>query len=261
MLKEYKKLYQQQADLLPGHRDLTQVELADGYNAGGPLKDSYLSAIVVRYWNIIDKMIYKDYGLYDPKEAYDWFMDALLYILNDQPWHREGTTVYKDPKGVEKSLNTCVKCSRANWFQASNRHKRRINHNLSSLEALSEEYKDAYVPRELIIDTSLDNSYAYLVCEAFKRQQYLLCLVIDVIVNDLKFDKELDNRSLIFNIKKCIKTLPANYPKLFAETYNLDPKTVEKSFSYIYNMSDTKLKQGIENYLYVLKKLLKGEVN
>ena len=259
MLKDYKEVFLHSVTNLPEHKKIDQIELANKYNEGGPLKDAYLAAIVLRYWNIIEKLVYKDYGLYDPKEAYDWFMDALLYVLNDQPWNNPKSTVYNDPKALEKSLNTCVKCSRANWFQASNRHKRKINHNLSSLDALSEEYRDAYTPRELIISSDFGNSYTYIVTEAYNRQQYLLALIVDIIVSDLNLGKCVDNRSLIFNIKKCIRSLSDNYSYSFAKNYGFDPQQVDKSFEYIYNMSDQKLKQGIENYIYTLKKILKSE--
>lgn len=259
MLKEYKEVFLQAVSSLPNYNKIDQIELADKYTGGGVLKDAYLAAIVLRYWNIIEKLVYKDYGLYDPKEAYDWFMDALLYVLSDQPWKREGSSVYNDPKGLEKSLNTCIKCSRANWFQASNRHKRRINHNVSSLDALEDEYKDACVPQELVVDYSDANSYKYLVLEYFNKQQYLLSLIIDVIVNDLNLEKCKDNKALIQNIKRSIRSLPEDYSHLFAINYGLEDKLVEKSFSYIYNMSDHKLRQAIENYIYRLKAILKSE--
>lgn len=251
-------MFQQAVTVLPDHKKLSQIELAEGYLEQGPKSDAYLAALVLRYWNIIEKMLYKDYGLYDEKEAYDWFMDALLYTITACPWKDETSTVYNDPKAVEKVLNTCVHCSRANWFQASNRQKRKINHNLSSIEALSEEFKDAYLPRELTTSIT-ENSYSYLVLQCYSKQQYLFALIIDLIIHDVMIEKCVDTRSLIQTVKKSVKTLPKDYFKTFAETYELDPQQVEKSFSYIYNMSDNKLKQSIENYVYKLRTLLKNE--
>lgn len=258
MLKEYREVYQHAVSVLPDYKTLSQIELADKYAEGGPLKDAYLAAIVLRYWNIIEKLAYKDYGLYDPKEAYDWFMDALLYIIKDQPWKDPKSSVYNDPKGLEKTLNVCVKCSRANWFQASNRLKRRINHNVASLDSLAEEYKDSYLPRELTIGEDDDNSYRYIVIECFNKQQYLFALMIDLLVNDVAVDKCVDTRTLVLNIRKSIVSLPQDYYKIFAKEYQFNEQQVEKSFSYIYNMSDTKLKQTIESYVYKLRVLLKN---
>lgn len=255
-----KEVYLSVASTLSNYKEIGQIELAEKYLEGGPNKDAYLAALVLRYWNIIDKMVYKDYGLYDEKEAYDWFMDSLLYALQDRPWRKEGSTVYNDSKAIERILNTCVKCARANWFQASNRHKRKINHNLASLESLSEDYNDAYVPRELVMDYEPDSSYKYIVIDAFEKQQYLFALIVDIIVNDLELEKCKDLKSLITNLKKSIKTLDKDYPQIFATSYNIPREKVENSFQYIYNMSDGKLKQAIENYVYKLKVLLKNEV-
>ena len=205
----------------------------------------------------IAKESYKDYGLYDEKEAYDWFINSLLYTLEQKPWQDKNSSIYNDPKAIERALNTCVKCDRANWFQASNRYKRMINHNTSSLEALSEEYKDSYIPDTMIRDNTADNDYKFLVCEYYDKQQYLLSLIIDVIVHDVPLDKCEDTKSLVLNIKRCIKSLPDNYYKIFAELYEYPVEQVEKSFSYIYNMSDSKLKQSIENYIYMLMNKLK----
>lgn len=259
MLKNSKEIYLNAAETIPNHKQISQIDLAEKYLEGGPKAEAYLAALVVRYWNIIEKQVYKDYGLYDEKEAYDWFINSLLYIIRDKPWQDEKSSVYNDPKAIEKMLNTCVKCDRANWFQASNRYKRKINHDTSSLEALSEEYKDAYMPSSLTKDDTDSNSYKYLVIEYFNKQQYLMALVIDVIVHDVPLSKCVDTRSLVLNIKKSIKSLPEDYYKTFAENYDYPVEQVEKSFSYIYNMTDNKLKQSIENYVFRLRSVLKKD--
>lgn len=258
MLKEYKDIYVASASTIPNYKKISQIDLANKYIEGGPDSEAYLSALIVRYWNIIDKMIYKDRGLYDEKEAYDWFMDALLYILTACPWKDPNSSVYNDPKAIERMLNTCVNCSRANWFQASNRQKRKINHSTSSYEALKEEYNDAFVPESLTSNME-DTSYKDLVVEYYNKQQYLLALMIDVIVNDVKLEGKTTDKLLISSIKKSIKSLPKTYYQQFALNYQLDPEQVEKSFSYIYNMTDVKLKETIELYLYKLRAVLKKE--
>ena len=258
MVKEYKEMFQQAASVIPDYKEIPQIELAEKYLEKGPNADAYLSVLILRYWNVIEKLLYKDYGLYDEKEAYDWFMDSLMYAITYKPWLDPDSAVYQDPKAIEKILNTCVKCARANWFQASNRHKRKANHNASSLEALSEEFKDSYIPRELTVTLDQDE-YRYLVEDAFNKQQYLFALMIDVLVNDVPLDKCTDTKSLILTIKRSIRTLPPDYYQIFAENYNFTPQQVEKSFSFIYNMSDHKLKQSIENYIYKLRNILRKE--
>lgn len=108
-LKQYKEVYLEAIKSLPEHKKIPQLELAEKATSGCANADVYLAAIVIRYWNIIEKLVYKDHGLYDEKEAYDWYMDSLLYILNDKPWTNPKASVYQDERAVEKMLNTCVK--------------------------------------------------------------------------------------------------------------------------------------------------------
>lgn len=255
MLNDYKQLYKQSAALVPEWKQMSQLDLAIKCAEKGPLYENYLSALILKFWHIIDRNLYRDKGLYEESTAHDWYINSILFLINDKPWEDPKSTVYKDPKAVEKILNTCVNCDRANWFQASNRHKRRINHGLSSLEMLTEAYGDSFLPEGVTDETDFD-SYKDLVLHYFKEQKYLLSLIIDVLVNDVSTEIIHDDKGLVNGIKKSIKSLPPDYTRLFAKNYNLDEDIVKKSFSYIYKMSDTKLKTSIENYIYKLRTVL-----
>lgn len=256
MLEEYRKIYAQSAEALENYKELTQIELAEGYERNDNLSEAYLSALILRYWNIPVKLANRDKGLYDEKEAYDWYINSLLYLLKARPWTDAKSSVYKDPRAIEKILNTCVKCDRVNWFQASNRYKRKINHGLNSLETLSEDYADAYMPVELTTTAPEYTTERELVLYYFDRQQYLMALMIDMIVNDIKLETVHNDRTLTGAIKKSIKSLPEDYSKIFSNNYDIPQEKVDKSFQYIYNMSDGKLKQSIEDYVHVLRIVL-----
>ena len=259
MLSEYRNIYAQAASMIPDYKKISQIELAEKYLEGGPLKDSYLAALILRYWNVPSRLYAKDRGLYEESIAYDWYINALMYLLDVKPWRTKTSSVYNDPKAIEKILNTCVKCDRANWFQASNRYKRMINHNANSLEALSEEYKDAYLPPELTIATpeiSMCDEYIHLF---FTKQQYLFALMIDVICKDINLQNVKDDITLVNAIRKSIKTLPSNYSKVFAEEYDIPLDKVDESFKYIYNMSDDKLKSVLSVYVCQLREILSGD--
>lgn len=256
MLEECREMYQHSAENLPNYKKLSQIELVEGYLSGGPNAEYYLSALILRYWNIPMKLINRDKGLYDEKEAYNWYINSLLYTLDSKAWKDKNSTVYNDPRAIEKMLNTCVKCDRANWFQASNRHKRCINHGLRSLDTLTEDYNDAYVPIELIADAPEYAYYSELVTYYFNRKQYLMALVIDVIVNDVKLENVTNDISLVQAVKKSIRSLPEDYAQIFSETYDIPLEKVEISFQYIYNMKEQKLKQSVEDYVHILKTVL-----
>ena len=258
MLNGYKKIYQKYAELIPNWKTMSQLELAKKCSEKGPEYESYLSALILKFWYIIDRNLYRDKGLYDETEAYDWYINAIMVVINSKPWDDPNSSVYNDKKGIERIINTCVNCDRANWFQASNRYKRKINHGLGSLELLKESYGDSFLPEQSVEELHYEN-YKDLVLIYFKKQQYLLSLMIDMIVNDISIDQTIDDKSLVNQIKKSIRSLPDNYSYLFAKTYNLDEILVEKSFSYIYNMSDSKMRLAIENYIYKLRSILERD--
>lgn len=258
MLNEYKNLYKESADLVPDWKNMSQTELAEKCAEKGPSYENYIAALILKFWHIIDRNLYRDKGIYDELTAYDWYMNAIMVVINYNVWTDKNSTVYNDPKAVEKMLNTCVNCDRANWFQASNRYKRKINHGINSLDLLKESFGDSVMPLELVDDIEF-SSYKDLVVSYFNKQQYLMALVIDVIVNDINIEQISDDKSLVYQIKKSIKSLPENYFISFAKNYDLDKNLVEKSFSYIYNMSDNRMKSSIENYIYKLRSLLKKD--
>lgn len=262
MLNDYKQNYIRSASKIPNWKSLSQIELADKYKEGGPLAESYLSAQIVKFWNIIDRTLYKDRGLYDESEAYDWYISAILYAMKHRPWENPESTIYQDPKAIEKILNMHVKCLRANWFQASNRYKRQINHDAGSLEAIKEDYFEGYQtpPEELVTEIDI-SSHIKLVQDCYKNGQYLLALIIDILINDvLILMKNPDDQYLVKTVKKCIQSLPEDYITTFSSTYEIPEKDVKDKFNNILKMSDAKLKSSIETYIYKLRQILKKEL-
>ena len=255
MLNNLKEIYLKQLEFLPNHRKLTQIELADGYLNDVKNKDAYLSALILRYWHILDRALYRDAGLYNPEEAYDWYTYSVVRAIKTAPWKDAQSSVFNDPKGVEKVLNTMFNCERANWFQAANRDRRKLNHGMLSLDSIEDDYKDSFLPEDTSQEIHID-SYKYLVQDAFNHQKYLFALMIDVIVHDISAI-QFNNVMLINTIRRAIRSLPSNYTEIFASNYEIPLELVGKAFSFIYNMNDSKLRQSIEVYIYHLRILLK----
>jgi hypothetical protein len=259
VLDEYKEIYKQSAALVPEWKTMSQVELAEKCSQKGPHYQNYLSALILKFWHIIDRNVCRDKGIYDELTAYDWYINAIMVVINYKVWKDPKSSVYNDAKAVEKMLNTCVNCDRANWFQASNRYKRKINHGINSLDSLTEEYGDSVIPIDLHDDRVDFSNCKELVLDYFNKQQYLMALIIDVIMNDLNIELVVDDRTLVYQVKKCIKSLPDTYFESFALNYGLDKDLVKKSFSYIYNMSDNRMKSSIEGYIYKLRSIFKKD--
>lgn len=256
-MKEHKEIFIQSASLLKDYKKIPQMDLVKGYDEDEDLRDSYYSAIVLRYWPIVDKMTYKDKGIYDYSEAFTWLIDGLMYMFKHRPWDNPNNSLYQDPKALERSINTFMKCARANWFQASNRFKRKVNHGTLSLEGLTEEYRDAYTPDHLIVMPDKEFEYSGLVIQSIENNKYLLALIIDIIINDLDVQKCTSYDMTMNQIRRAIKSLPREYYLIFSEIYDLDINLVEKFFNMVYNMSDTKLKQSIEAYSYQIMSIMR----
>lgn len=237
---------------------MDQIELGNLYATDSKNKDCYMAAIAVRYWNILSKSIYMNNNAFTEDDAYDWYIEALLYTLESQQWNNPESNLYKDPKAIEKMLNTCFHSSKANWFQASNRYKRKLNHASYSLDALKEEYSDCFEPTSEdpgITDFSIKD----FVYTAFMNKQYLFALMVDLIVNDLKLDVTYTDKSLITSLKKSIRSLTSNYAEVFATNYDIDIDKVEDSFKSIYNMSDDRLTKSLEGYIYKLRNIFRRD--
>lgn len=257
-LKEYKASYKSVAELLPNYKSLSQIELAEGALAGGPLADSYLSALVIRYWNIVSRTAYADSGLYDETLAYDWYIGSIMYALKHQVWNNPESTLYKDPKAIEKILNVHVRTERINFFYASNRYKRKINHDSISIENMLEVYGDCALPEAEDAEVSYP-LHKEMVWKYCAQRKFLHALILDLIIYDLELTKQYDINELVNQLLRLIKSLPDNYLDIFTEQYNLDAVKVHNVLDKILNTHQIKLKESIYLCLVEIKAILKRE--
>ena len=239
------------ASRIPDWKKVPQMELAKLYEEDFENRDCYLSALVVRYWNILSKACYQNKGIFPEEEAYDWYIDSVLKVLEEKPWLNEDSTLYQDDKAFEKAVNVRFFCTKVNWFQASNRLKRKLNHGIVSLEQLKEDYNDSTdVP--YLVEEPQNTDYKEFVINAFYEKRYLLALIFDLIFHNIDVN-EIDNYNQLFSaIKKEIHTLNLN-SKIFADEYELPKDEVDKAFNSILNMSEEKLKSSVEGYIYKIR--------
>lgn len=259
MLNEYKEIYQQSVKSIPGWKQLSQMELADKYHEKGPLCECYLSAEILKFWHIIDRTLYKDKGLYDELEVYDWYISAIMFALDTRPWDDPNSSIHNDPKAVEKVLNTVVNCTRINWFYASNRHKRKINHEANSLNVLQETYADSFFSDSLIteMEYSLPSDLIYNYCI---NKDYISGFIIDIIINDLPIQNVHNTDILVKNIIRSFQSLPEQFCKEFSESYGLPVDEVNKYLDIVNQMSKNKLEKVIEVKLISIRRQLESGI-
>ena len=236
-----------------------QIELANLYHDDEKNRDIYLSALVVRYWNIFAKAAYSGKDIFPIEEAYDWYIESTLRVLEERPWLDTESTLFNDSKAYEKAVNVRFFCIKTNWFQASNRYKRKLNHGVLSIDTLLDEYGDLTI-KSASKEPMRDVEYKYLVVAAFESKKYLLAIIFDIIINDLDLRCADDDNKLVSGIMKSIRTLPKNYSSIFADNYGLNKDKVVKSFESVYNMSKERLKSSIEMYIYKLRADLLGDI-
>lgn len=244
---------------MDGWKTRPQIELANLYHDDPKNRDVYLSALVVRYWNIFAKAAYFGKNIFQEEDAYDWYIESVLFVLDTRPWLNEESSLYNDEKAFEKAVNVKFFCTKTNWFQASNRYKRKLNHGTASLETMLEDYGD-FASYSTSKNELEDDEYKYLVTAAFESKKYLLAIIFDIIINNMDLSEVREDSKLVSDIIKEIRNLPDNYPKLFAEQYSLNKEKVVESFKIVYNMSRDKLKSSVEMYIYKLRANLLGEI-
>lgn len=262
MLNEYKEIYKLSAKEIPNYKKLSQMELINKYLEGGPLAENYLSALILRYWHIIDRTLLKDKGLYDATEAYDWYLNAIIYAIKNRPWEKESSSIYKDERSIEKILNVHFKCLRANWFQASNRYKRKINHSIYSLDNLIEDYGDHTLKNEYpkFLEQQSDIEQIEInevITKYFEKGYHITAFTIDSLVNDI-INPSKNKVELCQQIKKAIKTLDNSYLKNFSIRYKLNFNKVYSAYQQINKLNDLKLIESIQYCVYTLRNSYRG---
>ena len=264
MLDEYKNIFRSCANRIPDWESVSKNDLCRKYlecETNSELQNAYLSAIMLRYWNLIGKYYYMSSNAASIEDCYEWLEDSVCYVLKEASWKNSSKALFNDPNGPDKAINRCMKCARLTHYQYINRKKRRDNFGMLSLEDLSESFGKSTVEpvdhRALEhIDTIGIKDY---VKQLFVKKDYFLAFMIDCIVfgNVFETGKDEDGNSYSeFNIRKLVKTmshLSPYYLREFSFKYNIEPEDVDKGFSYCSDLTTATIKRKALNRLEELK--------
>ena len=255
MLDDYRRACEATADVTLGtewrkedKNDLFKKALANkGVNP--KLFDAYVSAILVRYWNSINRNCIISGGAYDEYDAYVWLVDAALWTIEYRPWTKPELKLFNEKTGPDKCMNACLKSARAGFYQWSNAKKRADSYTkVTSLEGLSEVCGDAGTP---LIDQfegfEVSTDIKEIIYNEFVNDNVVHAFVIDGICNAdcIDYEKLPDgSRNIWFNKKKLskhVRNLDDNYCELFAKTYGLDIDKVMEAKEYCLKMSSDRV--------------------
>lgn len=215
------------------------------------LYNAYVSAIMCRYWYLINKFYYQNSSSTTAEEVYGWLIDSVLYALDCKQWRNPAKAIYGDPNGPDKVINRCMASARLMFYTASNCDKRKVNYETCSADMLQEEVGDAAFPavEDPMFEDTIDISYD-LVQQAFKRGEYFHCVVIDTIAHKVTYDitkengltyTEFNPRKLARELRKCDET----YCISFGQRYHVNTEELIPVATKIKNYSSDKMYRWI----------------
>lgn len=217
----------------------------------GEERDKFISAIILKYWNKIDKYYYKCKLVTTPEDIHSWLIKAIIYTLDHQPWNDKNSSLYGDSKGPDKSINICMESVRLTFYQQLNRMNRKANNLSLSIENLNEDFSDSFMPA---VEDEYCIFYSDVIISYFKNKEYIKAFIIDLILNELNIEKGFKIKSLI----TCLRKLDTDYFIRFANRYEIDKENVISKKEYIDNMSLKELKSLVNMIFMQLRSELKN---
>lgn len=263
-LSEYKRYYEKEASNIPNWRNINKNKLVNSFienENNKTLANSYLAAIVCRYWSNIDKLYNNSKSSSVTREdCYEWVIDAIMYALAKRKWLDPSNKLYTDPNGPDKVINRCIASERKIFYQSSNYDCRKVNYTTFSTDQMLEENennslflsdKDDYAD----INGSVDN----LIILSFKRGKYFLAFMIDGIVNYDSFISFRNKSGVItdefssIKLLKHLSTLDAEYARSFSARFNINYVDTVKAVIDCSAIPKDRIRRYIRSNLQVLR--------
>ena len=263
MLEEYKQMCKAAADTIPNWQSLSKNDLCRlcVENEDNPeLYNAYFAAIQYRYWGLIAKYYNACNKIVSPETCRDWLVDTIMYALKHRRWEDEDSTIYNDPNGPDKVINTKMKCMKINLYQYTNRKKRKDSFGIMSLDDLSERLHDSNF---MLVDNTSEREQQNIdvkeyIKKLFISKDYFMAYMLDGILNESIFDDEdtdVDDGTnpIVKKLSKFLRYLTPSYCEQFASTYDVNVDVAISSLVYFKNLNIKKVNNKIEYNLLKLK--------
>ena len=253
MLDEYKQIYEESANIsVPDWktRDKNDLIKTASKLQNGPDRDSYVSAIMLRYWNKLGRFYSKCKLVATQEDVHMWLTMAVLYALDNKPWENPNSSIYEDKNGPDKVINRVMECRRITFYQQLNRYNRKINSAILSLDSLTEDFKDVVMPT--YEDSTIIEIFD-LVTSQFNRGEQLMAFVLDAISCTGLKNQEEDYRKFVTYIRKMNESSCVD----FSSRYNIPVEEVKSAAERINLMNNVDLRKRVEYNLIRLKSFIK----
>lgn len=269
MLNETKAIYVNAATTILGdswrYMDKNDLILKYCETNNEALSNGYLSAIMCKYWHLIDSYTTQGSGAYDADTVYDWLTHCVQYAKKHQPW-KKGGNLAGQKNGPDKAMNIYMKSMRQGFYQWSNSKKRAAYFTQSlSLDKMLEDTGDANMLecadiKDISTEVPISMDIKNLVKQNFNEKNYMSSFIIDGIVNGSVIDVKKEDDGYYysqFNKKKLAKHLrniDNKYCEIFSNSYDLPLAGVIAARDDCSKLSSTRVYTLMKNTLNKLSK-------
>ena len=263
-LNEYKRYYEKEASNIPDWRNINKNKLVNSFiknENNKELANSYLAAIICKYWGNIDKLYNNSKSSSVTREdCYEWVIDAIMYALTKRKWLDPSNKLYNDPNGPDKVINRCIVSERKIFYQSSNYDCRKVNYATFSTDQIIEENEN----NSLLLSNKndyadIDESVDDLIVSSFNKGKYFLAFMIDGIVNYDSFISFKNKSGVIrdefssIKLLKHLSSLDANYAKSFSARFNTNYADTVKAVADCSAIPKDRIRRYIKSNLQVLR--------
>ena len=140
---------------------------------------------------------------------------------------------------------------RLTFYQQLNRYNRKINSNTLSLDNLTEEFNDIFMP--LSYD-NYDFETAQVVIQYFKKKDYFMAFLIDAIIYEDVLTPELNKKRLGSHFRH----MDEPFFKRFSSMYDIPIDKVKEAATYVNKLSTYKFNNKVEYSLILLRNYFKN---
>lgn len=261
-MEEYKQIYKEIASLVPNYKKLSTNEVANLYVASENKfeRDSYLSVLMLRYWNKIATYKFRAESLrVDETEIMNWLVNSIMYALDHHVWLDPENKLYGDKHAFDKVVNRCLESNRCTAYQAANRHKRKDAHDNVSLDKLIAEYNDStyntfdnYVQDEKTKEDFNEIEVFQMVVELFDAKDYFKAFLVDAICHyDVFNNGSFSPKKAKYHMMR-LGSIAHN----FANMYNIPVADVETAVSYIDRLGYGKINYKFTYHMNELRRMI-----
>ena len=253
MLEEFKAIYEESANLyVDDWKTINKNDLVRSAieNKHTHYYDSYISAIMLRYWGKMTAYYHKCKLVATPEDVHMWMTQAVMYAVDNHPWNNPKSSIFEDPNGPDKVINKVFESKRITFYQQLNRYNRKINSAILSLDSLTEEMLDAYTPMCEDEHTFIMDD---LIIRAFKEKDYFFAFLVDAIIAE-GYKVGGKNKKLVTHLRDLEK-----HCDIFACRYDLPVDTVNKAATYITRLNRSVIGYKITTTLNNIKRKIEQE--